>query len=217
MTRTRWTGLAGVLFGIVFFCISIFGPSTPDSGDKNAVTKYTDYWSSDAHQKKAQIGILLVSYAVLLLVAFSAGLRDRLRTVDAGPLPSYCLAAGTLAAALLGTAGAVGFCVGLAGADSSAFKIDGNLALALDDASYSLLAMGLMAAGSMAVVTAIVTLRTKVLPAWTAWLGFLLGLGVAGSLLTAWTAFLALPIWSIIIGIVLLMNSDRAEVVAPAA
>ncbi|MDT7549654.1 MAG: hypothetical protein QOE84_2048 [Actinomycetota bacterium] len=206
MTRNRWTGLAGLLFGLAFLSISIFGPSTPDSSGTDAATKFASYWNDNGHQNKARIGILLVSYAVVLLLAFSAGLRDRLRTVDTGPLPSFCLAAGTAAASLLAASAASSFCVGLTAADNSSFKVDGSLAIALDQAGYALFATGLMAAGAMAVSTGIVTLRTRVLPVWTAWVGFLLGLGVVGSLFTAWTGFILLPIWSICVGVVLLLR-----------
>jgi hypothetical protein len=215
MTRNRWTGLAGFLFAILFLSINIFGPSTPDSSGSNAVAKYASYWSNNDHQTKARIGVLLVTYAVLLLVAFSAGLRDRLRAVDNGPLPSYVLAAGTAAAALMGVAGSVGFAVGLGAADTASLKVDGGLALVLDEASYALLATGLMLAASMAVATGIITLRTRVLPAWTAWLGFLLGLAVAGSLFTAWLAFLGLPLWTLVVSIVLL--TQPVDEPAPAA
>ena len=214
MTRTRWTGLAGVLFGLVFFSISLFGPSTPDTSDGPA--KYAAYWSSDSHQTKARVGILLVSYAAVLLVVFSAGLRDRLRAVDAGPLPSYCLAAGTAAAALMVAGAASSFCSGLAAADNSGLKVDGTLALVLDDAGYALVATGLMLAGSLAVAVGIVTLRTNVLPRWTAWLGFLLGLAVVGSLLTAWTGFVGLPLWSVVVGITMLVPTAAVEPVTAA-
>jgi hypothetical protein len=216
VTRTRWTGLAGLLFGLVFFAINVFGPSTPDAQGANAATKFADYWNNDGHQTKAIVGILLVSYAVLLLVAFSAGLRDRLRSLDAGPLPSYVLAAGTAAAALMAAGAAASFSVGFAASDASALKVDGGLALTLDDAGYVMLTAGLMLAGSMAVAVGIVTLRTKAFPVWTAWLGFLLGLAVAGSLFTAWIAFLGLPIWSVAMGIVLLLRNDAAEPAAAA-
>ena len=216
MTRTRWTGLAGLLFGLVFFGINIFGPSTPDQNGHDAVNKYAAYWSNHDHQIKARVAMLLASYACILLLAFAAGLRDRLRAVDAGPLPSYCLAAGTAAAALLGSGAGISFAVGLAGADTSSFKADGALGVLVDEAGYGMLAIGLMAAGSMAVAVGIVTLRTRVLPAWTAWLGFLLGLSVVGSLFSAWTAFIGLPLWSVVVGITMLVRTDAVEPVAAA-
>lgn len=212
MTRSRWTGVAGLLFGLLFFSIDLFGPSTPDSSKADAVSQFASYWSNADNQTKSQIGTLLLTYACVLLIAFSAGLRDRLRAVDRGPLPSYVLAAGTAAAVLVGVGGAAAFAPGIAAADVSSLKVDGGLAVVLDDIGYVLLATGLMAAGSMAVVTGLVSRRTGVLPQWTAWLGFLLGLTAVGSIFTAWLGFLGLPIWVVAISIVLVV---RAPDIAP--
>lgn len=208
MTRNRWTGLAGLLFALLFFSVSLFGPSTPDSSSSDAVAKYASYWSNGDHQTKAQVGMLLVTYASVLFVLFSAGLRDRLRSVDTGPLPSYVLAAGTATAVLLAAGAAASFSIGIGAADASSFKVDGSLAVVLDDIGYVLLATGLMLAASMAVVTGIITLRTRLLPAWTAWLGFLLGLTAVGSIFTAWLGFMGLPLWTVVVSIVLLLRAD---------
>lgn len=214
MTRSRWTGLAGLLFGILFACIDMFGPSTPDTSDPHAVTQFASYWSDHDHQIKSRIGTLLLTYACILFIAFSAGLRDRLRTVDPGPLPSYVLAAGTAVGVLLAAGGTAAFAIGLAGADISSFKVDGALAVVLDDIGYVLLTTGMMAAGSMAVVTGIVSRRTKVLPGWTAWIGFLLGLTAAGSIFTAWLGFFGLSVWVVAVSIAMLMRGDVAPEVA---
>ena len=217
MTRTRWTGLAGVLFGILFFAIDIFGPSTPNASDAHSVTQFATYWSEDSSQTKSRIATLLITYACVVLIAFSAGLRDRLRAFDPGPLPSFVLAAGTAAAVLVAVGGAAGFATGIAASDISSFKVDGGMAVVLDDMGYILLATGLMAAGGMAVATSIITRRTGALPAWTAWLGFLLGLTAVGSIFTAWLGFVGLPIWVLALSVALLMRSETAEVAAPAA
>ena len=210
MTRTRWTGLAGLLFGALFFATVMFAGSTPDSDSADAVQKYADYWKDDSHQSHALIAAMLLSYAFLVLVLFSAGLRDRLRAVDAGPLPSFVLAAGTASATLLLAGGAIGLAVGVTADESKAFEVDGKTAMLADSTSYGLMAPGLMAGAAMAVVVGIVTLRTKALPAWTAWLGFLLGLTALGSYFSAWAGFIGLPLWAAVVGIVLLLQRDAA-------
>lgn len=215
MTRNRWTGLAGLLFTILFLSFIFTNPQTPDQASADAAAKYASYWNNSDHQTMARVGMILATYACLLLVAFTAGLRDRLRTVDSGLLPSYVLAAGTAAAALVAVGVAMWSAVPIAAADSSSFKVDGSLALALDAAGYGVIATGLMLAASVAVVTGIVSRRTRVLPAWTAWLGFLLGLTAAGSLFTAWIGLLGLPLWTLAVSIVLLTRP--VDEPAPAA
>lgn len=216
MTRTRWTGLAGILFAIVLFVSGGLAGSTPDSSDAGAADRYLKYWTSGNHAHHATWAAFLLAYVGVLLVLFAAGLRDRLRTVDTGPLPSAVLAAGTVAAVLLVAGAQVTVAVGSASADTKSFKVDGNSALLFDHLGYHLAAPGLMAAAAMAVLVALVTLRTRVLPVWTAYLGLLLGLGGLGSFFTAWTGFFLLPLWSVLIGIVLLLRRD-ADAVATAA
>jgi hypothetical protein len=214
MTRTRWTGLAGLLFGITFFLTVVFAGSTPESDDADSVQKYADYWKDTDHSSKAVIAAILLSYAFLVLVAFAAGLRDRLRAVDAGPLPSFVLAAGTVSAALLLAGGQIGLSIGVTLDQSKGYDVDGKTALLFDSVAYQVMAPGLMAGAVMAVLVGLVTLRTRILPAWTAWLGFLLGLTALGTYFSAWAGFFGLPLWSAVMGIVLLLQNDTAPAVS---
>ena len=208
MTRNRWTGLAGLLFAIGFFLTVRFAGSTPDSDKSDAVRKYAAYWNDSAHRSHAVWAAFFLTYSVLLLVAFAAGLRDRLRAVDGGPLPSFVLAAGTVSAALLMAGGGIGLAIGVTADQSKAFEVDGSTAILVDNTAYVIMAPALMAAAVMAVVVGIVTLRTRVLPAWTAWLGFLLGLTALGSYFSAWAGFVGLPLWSAVVGLVLLLRAE---------
>ena len=208
MTRTRWTGLAGAAFGLLLLAIAIVVPTTPSNGGSGGAEKYVRFWSDDDHQSKARLAAFLMTYGCLLLVAFAAGLRDRFRDVDAGALPSFILAAGTASAALLLAGAMTGLSVGITAVDAPSFKLDGSLAMLLDTASYGMMGTGLMLAAAMAVAVGLLTLRTRLLPAWTAWLGFLLGLSAVGSLFTAWVGFLGLPLWTVVIGLVLLLRGE---------
>ena len=216
MTRTRWTGLAGLLFGIGFFLTAMLAGTTPESDDADSVQKYADFWKDTSQQSKSVIAAILLSYSFLLLLAFAAGLRHRLRAVDTGPLPSLVLAAGTAAAALLLAGGQIGLAIGVTLDQSKGYDVDGKTAMLFDSTAYQVMAPGLMAAAVMAVIVGILTLRTKVLPAWTAWLGFVLGLSAAGSYFTAWAGFFGLPLWSAVVGIVLLLQKDADAEAAPA-
>ncbi|MDT7573571.1 MAG: hypothetical protein QOE05_3745 [Actinomycetota bacterium] len=216
MTRTRWTGLAGVLFAIVFFVGGALAGSTPNSSASDAVQRYERYWSNGDHADRGRLAGLVLTYVVILLVAFAAGLRDRLRAVDAGPLPSFVLASGAVAAALIVGGAQASLAVGSTHADTASFKVDGNSALLFDHLGYGMMAPGLMAAAAMAVAVALVTLRTRVFPVWTAYLGILLGLGAVGSFFTAWTGFFLLPLWSLVIGVLLFLKDDAAEPAAAA-
>ena len=216
MTRTRWTGLAGLLFAIGFALTVKYAGSTPDTGGSDAAQKYADYWKDTTHQSHAVWAAFLLSYSFLLLIAFVVGLRDRLRTVDSGPWPAFVLAAGVTAAALLLVGGQIGLAIGVTADQAKAFKVDGSTAMLFDNAAYQVMAPAFMAAAVMAVFVGLVTLRTRVLPVWTAWLGFLLGLTAVGSFFTAWIGFVGFPLWAAVIGIVLLLQKDDAPAAAEA-
>ena len=208
MTRTRWTGLAGILFGIGFFLTVMFSGTTPESDDADSVQKNADFWKDTSHQSNSVIDSMLLSYSFLVMLAFAAGLRHRLRAVDGGPLPSLVLAAGTAAAALLLVGGEIGLAIGVTLDQSKGYDVDGKTAMLFDSTAYQIMAPGLMAGAVMAVLVGILTLRTKVLPVWTAWLGFLLGLTAVGSYFSAWAGFFGLPLWSAVIGLVLLLTKE---------
>jgi hypothetical protein len=210
MTRTRWTGMAGLLFGIGFFFTVVFAGTTPESDNANSVQLYADYWKDTSHQSHSVWAAIALSFAFLLLIAFAAGLRDRLRAVDPGPLPSLVLAAGTASAALLLAGGQLGLSIGVTLDQSKGFDVDGKTAMLFDSVAYQIMAPGLMAGAVMATVVGILTLRTRVLPAWTAWLGFLLGLTAVGTYYSAWAGFFGFPPWSAVVGIALLLRSDAA-------
>jgi len=216
MTRNRWTGLAGLLYAICFAAITIIVPSTPDTGDSDAVKQYADFWNDSSHQSRALVAAMVLTYAFLLFLGFAAGLRDRLRAVDSGPLPSLVLGAGAVSAALMLAGGVASFAVGITADQAKSFSADGKTAMIFDNLGYGMLAPAFMAAAVMAVAIGIVTLRTRVLPVWTAWLGFLLGLACVGSYFSAWTGFIGVPLWSGVIGIVLLLQRDAAPAVTDA-
>jgi hypothetical protein len=209
MSRNRWTGLAGILFGALFLFAGIFSGTTPDTDGAEAAQKYADHFNDTSTQSHNTVSAFVLTYAFLLLVCFAAGLRQRLRAVDTGPLPALVLGLGATAAALLLVGGETSFAVGAAADQTTAFKVDGNLAILLDGLGYQILAPGLMAAAAMAVVVGILTLRTRVLPVWTAWLGFLLGLTAVGSYFSAWAGFIGLPVWSVVVGLVLVLAKDE--------
>ena len=209
MTRRQWTGLAGLVFGAgMLGAIALFG-STPDSDQADAVAKYTEFWADDDYQQRASTGQVIFTYLTVLLLCFAAGLR-KVVGADNSAAKSVILAAGTSAAVLLTVGSTLISGVGLAGAESSGYKVDGNHALLLESVGYYILVAGTMSAAAMAVAVSLENRRTRVLPAWTIVLTGLLALGQLGSIYTAWSGFFLLPAWSIVIGICLLVTKGAS-------
>lgn len=209
MTRKQWTGLAGLVFGAVMLVAVLYIGSTPDSDGAGAVAKYTEYWTDDDNQQRAAIAQLLFTYLTVVLLCFAAGLR-KVVGADNSAMKSVILAAGTAAAALLMVGGTLTSGVGLAGDQTSGYQVDGNHALLLESVGYFILVAATMSAAAMAVAVSLENRRTRVLPAWTIGLTGLFALGQLGSIYTAWSGFMLLPIWSIVIGICLLATKGAA-------
>lgn len=207
MTRRQWTGLAGVLFGVLMVAGVFISGATPNSTGSGAVDRYTEYWSDKGNQDKASYGSIVMTYACVLLVCFAAALSRLLRARDDGPLPSLVLGAGAGAGALIGIGGPLVNGAGLAAAETG-YKADGNMALMLESVGYYALTAGIMLAAAMAVAAALSNRRAAVLPGWTLFLAGLLGLVALGSIFTAWIGFLLFPIWAIVVGAVLLATRD---------
>jgi hypothetical protein len=118
---------------------------------------------------------------------------------------------GTAAAALLGVGAALVNGVGLSGNESSGFKVDGNTAILFEDISYYVLSAGIMMAAAMAVSFALANRAAGLVPAWSIVLSAIVGLAGLGGAFTAWMGFLALPIWAIVIGGLLLLTRGAGD------
>jgi succinate dehydrogenase/fumarate reductase cytochrome b subunit len=211
MNRRQWTGLAGVLFGVVMLIGLLSSGTTPDSDGGGAVDRYTKYWSDSDNQSKAAVGSFILLYAWVLLACFAAGLRHLLQGLGDSALRSVVHGAGTASAALFAVGAALVNAVGLAGKESSGFKVDGNDAILLEDVSYYVLTAAVMMAAAMAVAFALANRSARLLPAWTIVLSALLAIAGLGALYTAWLGFMLLPIWAIVVGGLLLATRGADE------
>ena len=211
MTRRRWTGLAGLLFGLVMFIGVFVSGTTPDSDGGDVVKRYTEYWADQANQDDAALGAIVLTYACVLLALFAAGLRSLLSRLEQGALPFVVLGAGSAAAATLAAGAMMLNGPGIAAAESSAYTSTASDALLHEGLGYYVAATAMMLAAAMAVTFSIANRRARVVPQWTMILSALLGLVALGSIFAAWVAFMLLPVWAIVMGICLLTGRDDVE------
>ncbi|HUR14253.1 MAG TPA: hypothetical protein VM097_07145 [Mycobacteriales bacterium] len=214
MTRRQWTGLAGILFGALMVIGVTTSGTTPDTGT-GAVERYTKYWADGGHQDRAALGSILLTYACVLLALFSAALGSLLSRTEDGGLRSVVLSTGTAAAATLAAGAALLNGVGIAAAESSGYAPDGSQALLVEAIGYYTAATAMMMAGAMAVAFSLANRRARLVPQWTTVLSGLLGLVALGSIFVAWIGFMVLPVWSVVIGVCLLVRR-QSEDPAPA-
>lgn len=208
MSRRKWIGLAGVAFGVVMLVGIISSGTTPDRDGSDAAELYATYWQDSGHQDAASRGTVLLTYAVVLLVAFSSGLRHLLRRGDEGPLPDLVLAAGATSAALFGAGAALLNGAGNAAAEGG-YSPEGGSALLVESIGYYTATAAVMTAAAMAVAASLSNRRSGVLPQWTIVLSGLLALAGLGSIWTAWLGFMLLPLWTVVTGICLLAVRER--------
>jgi hypothetical protein len=206
---TRWWPLAGIAFVGLFIGSFAVTDGTPDTNADNS--EIAAYFTSNSHQSSVIIGTLMILGAVLLFVWFLAMLREQLaRSERGGPWTSLVYGSGCVAAALWIAADMAFASAAFAADDTSKFELDPNTYRILESMGYGMWVGGTTIALGMVAGTAIVALRTGLLPRWVTWLSF----PVAATMLVSffWIPFLIMCGWIIVVALVLITRSE-----APAA
>jgi hypothetical protein len=194
--------------GIVFFILAVLGfivcekdsPDFVDPGPKWA-TYFTD--RNDA----ITWGGIVTMTAVFFLLWFLGSLTSTLGAAEGGDrrVTSIARAGGVAGATLLLVSSAITTVAGFRVDDQKGIADD--LAAAYGDIST---AMGFVAApyafAALAGGTAVVALRTGVLPMWLGWVSAVVAIGMLVPFIS-WALLLVFPLWVLIISILLLLRS----------
>jgi len=185
------TGFLAVLLGIVAFLLFWGWADAPDS---DAPAAEIAAWMTDDSWAIFIVGWLWMLAAASFLW-FLGSLRVVLRRGEGGDarVTSIAYGAGLLLVAML----VLFIAPGVAGAAADEFD-DRVISPELADSLWVLGNMFFFAAeifvGVLAVATAIVTLRSRVLPRWFGWLGLLWGVWML-ILPIGWIGVIGIPIW----------------------
>lgn len=203
----RWAGIAGILFVILAVLSRLVEGRRPDTNAKDAIRKLTRYYAKTSHLNHGLVAVILGLIGMFFFLWFLAGLWSALRAAEGAATmrTGAILAGGSVFAAVGGLAHEFGNVVGDALKFSDAYKLDANSAIVLDRIAHGAFALAMIAVGVTTAAAGLVILRTRILPAWLAWSGFLialLALPVVG-LLTAVSAGL-LAIWVVATSIFML-------------
>ena len=218
MTRSweRWSPAAGIAFVALWIVTLAITSGSPDTGDSDS--KILSYYADSGHRARDLAGLFLVLAACLFFLWFLAALRSRLATAEGGVgrLATAAFGAGVASTTLWFAAVATFVAPSGARSDTSRFQLDPDTWRLLNDFGYTLWFGGTTIAAVTVVATAILALRTGLLPRWLAWLSF----AVAATLLVA---FVFIPIliflgWVLIVSIVLVWRRapEAAAMTAPA-
>jgi len=212
MERTihRWAPLTGVVFAVCAIAGFIIAGEPPDVDDsiEDIVEYYVD------NDTAIMIGSLVEALAALALIFFAATLARIVHVRNQVVLPWVILAGGAVAAAGFGVDASLRFAAAdIAENVDGAF--DGGQALSVQtihiifaDFFYPMV----IGFGAFLLAASIAAIRTKVFPAWLAWIGILLAI-VAFTPIGFIAALVSL-LWFVIVSILLFVRESKEPSIA---
>lgn len=200
MSSTRWAALAAILFAVFLAASVILAGGPPDGNDPDQ--KWIDYYSDSGHQTMLLIAAYCASLSAIALIAFATVV---FRSVSASPLPLLARGCAYVAATAFAL-GAVAQASVAAGAKFDSSPVDAASARYLQSLGLgSVLVVGALVAAAMIAAISALWLKEKTMPAWLAWFGFVCALALCAAIV--WIPMVALPIWALVVGVVLLLRS----------
>ena len=194
--------------GIVFFILAVLGTFVSNADSPDFVAPSSD-WAAffNAHADRITWGGIVTMTSAFFLLWFLGSLTSTLGAAEGGDrrVTSIARAGGVAGSALLLASGAIMSVGGFRVDDQN--SISDQLAAAYADLST---AMGFIASpyafAALVGATAVISLRTGVLPMWLAWVSVLVAIGMLVPFIS-WALLLVFPIWVLIVSILLLLRS----------
>jgi hypothetical protein len=172
------------------------------------------YYAKSSNRDRHFAIFFMILAASLLIIWFLAKLRERLAKAEGGvgTLTALAFGAGIAATALWTVSASLFTAAAFAIDDTSKFHLDPNTFRILQDAGYGVWFSGTTVAAITVTATAIVSLRTGLLPRWIAWLSF----PVALTMLVAFffIPFLIMCGWILVVCVTFLLRKEPST--APA-
>lgn len=203
----KWGAIAGIEFVVLVLIGAFIGGTPPKLTD--SAEKITKYYSDN--QDALKVGNILAGLSLIAFLWFLGTLFQRLRAAEGGTgrVAGIALTGGVVVTAIA----AVGYAINAFGVVYPG-QGDGSFRISTIVFGY----LGFPAA-ALVLGTSIVVMRTKVLPAWVAWLGginailWIVGGVVVASTEDAWgyigfAAFLSLALWIVVVSVLLYQKSD---------
>ena len=213
MKAARWAPLSGIVSAALW--VSLLFVISDDPGDTDAEIKA---WFADSGNRDRQmVGWILIVAAAVFFLWFLATLRARIASAEGGASTTAALAfgAGLVTTALWLVASTLFSIVGFAVDDSDRFVLDPNTYRLVNDLGYFVFTTGNIVALVLVAATSFAAVRTRVLPAWLGWIGFVVAAGLIVSF--AFIPFLVLLGWIAVVSFLLAWKPGGFGASAPAA
>jgi hypothetical protein len=208
VSRLRaWSSLGGVAFTVLAVIGAVLLYDGPQA---SSPAKMTAWYSSGSHRTHINIGWVLSGLALLFLIWFVAGVRERVAVAEQAAAPG-----GSFLTTLITMGGTVfvaaGLCqIGIADGiktmsdDTYHHQVYSGLIHAAGDASYIILAGSGVAMASMIFAIALAIFAYGLLPRWVGWFGVVAGVAAIFSLF-----FFTMLVWLLWIAVASLLLYRR--------
>jgi len=167
----HWPRITGAIAGVIFAVCLFLSLAVVDPLRQATDAELTDWWSSNSNLDDSIVSMYLRLLAIPFLLAFLAQVRAFFRSADNGSWSDLAHSSGIVCAAMLGVSALV------RGVTAQSIRLDDEPLPGVDTLRFatelSYQAYGTAAIGALAVtagVTALIILRTNVLPRWLGWL-----------------------------------------------
>ena len=203
----RWGPIAGIVFVVLMVTGTLFVADVPDADA--AQQALADYLTDGDNHTRNIIGAYIWVVGALAFLCFVTRLRSVLRAAEggSGALSNLVFGAGVVFAAVwmtsASTFAALAYAVGVRDAAVS----DVDFVRVLPQLAWFLLLVGGGFDAALLVSTAIVTLRTGVLPRWLAWLGIVIAIVLLFDVV--YVNIVPFLLWVLVASIVLLMRREE--------
>jgi hypothetical protein len=217
---SRWAPISGIAF-VAMYVVGMIVSRTPDSSDP-AQTIAAYYPDSKSHRVSMIVAMYVLIGAAMLFLWFLSGLRSRLRAAEGEDrtLSTLAFGAGVVFVVFL-SIGAIA----LASVPASMSFAENHVAVGADtieilmSLGYGAILVGAMlSAAVMIFAVSVLTLRTAVLPKWSAWVGLLAAIALLFAVV--WIPQVALLIWMLCVSGAMLARREvptRAAAPTPTA
>lgn len=208
MERTihRWAPLTGVLFVIAGFLGFIIAGEPPDVDD--SAQEIVDFYVDN--DTTTMIGAALEALGALALIFFAATLARIVHVRNQVVLPWVVLAGGAVAAAGFGVDASLRFAAADVAGDVDPIVVQ-TIHVIFSDFFFP------MVIGFAALLfgASIAAIRTKVFPAWLAWIGIVLGVATLTPI--GFIAALVSLLWILVLSILLFVREGKQPSIAGGA
>jgi hypothetical protein len=209
-----WSSLGGIAFTVlaVIGAILLFdGPSD------SSPAKMTAWYSSGSNRTHVNIGWVLTGLALLCLIWFLAGVRERIALAEQGDAAngSFLSTLVTIGGAAFVAAGIclIGITAGIKTMSDDTYhhQVYSGVIHAAGDASYIMLAGAGVAMASLIFAISLAIFAFGLLPRWLGWFGVVAGVAAIFSLV-----FFTMLVWLLWIAVASVALFVRSRATAPA-